>query len=229
MGVVGDCVEATICDEIILCEGLSGALDVNAPEQQNHPVACVDQREAARYCEWIGGRLPTESEWEYAAAGSISCPFGGWYPWGSELIDGHYANFKDEFNPFQASEDEPVTAQGGPTTPVGFFDGSLRERENDGWIDGPATFQTENNASVHGIYDMAGNLAEWTLDCWHENYEGAPTDGSAWLSDGESCQTAVKKGEGWSDSASALYTWFRAPKERTTEASYMGFRCTSAL
>ena len=32
-----------------------------------------------------------------------------------------------------------------------------------------------------GLYDMLGNAPEWTEDCWHDSYEGAPTDGSAWL------------------------------------------------
>ena len=50
-------------------------------------------------------------------------------------------------------------------------------------------------ANGFGLYDMVGNVEEWTEDCWHERCYGAPTDGSAWTSG--DCKTRVVRGGGW--------------------------------
>ena len=50
-------------------------------------------------------------------------------------------------------------------------------------------------ANRFGLYDMVGNVWEWTEDCWHHNYEGAPADGSAWTSG--DCGARVVRGGSW--------------------------------
>ena len=47
-----------------------------------------------------------------------------------------------------------------------------------------------------GLHDMLGNVWEWTEDCWHDSYSGAPTDGSAWTSGGD-CGRRVLRGGSW--------------------------------
>ena len=56
------------------------------------------------------------------------------------------------------------------------------------------------SANAFGVYDKAGNVAEWVEDCWHETYKDAPTDGSAWLSASEGdCEGRAVRGSSWSN------------------------------
>ena len=59
-----------------------------------------------------------------------------------------------------------------------------------------------------GLYDMHGNIWEWCADIWHENYLGAPNDGSAWLNDGDQSY-CVQRGGSWIDRASNCRSAFR--------------------
>jgi formylglycine-generating enzyme required for sulfatase activity len=59
-----------------------------------------------------------------------------------------------------------------------------------------------------GLYDMHGNVWEWCADIWHENYVGAPNDGSAWLTDGDQSY-CVQRGGSWIDRASNCRSAFR--------------------
>jgi formylglycine-generating enzyme required for sulfatase activity len=58
-------------------------------QYNDYPAIRLDWNDAKTYCEWIGGRLPTEAEWEYAARG----PEGHIYPWGNDPPDGTLANY----------------------------------------------------------------------------------------------------------------------------------------
>ena len=64
--------------------------------------------------------------------------------------------------------------------------------------------QTTNVGSfppnAFGLYDMHGNVWEWCQDVWHENYNGAPTDGSAWEKGGDS-QSRLQRGGSWSSNS----------------------------
>lgn len=79
--------------------------------------------------------------------------------------------------------------------------GTSKEEE----LDQYAVFRAERTAVVGGkkpnslgLYDLSGNVYEWVEDCWHNNYTGAPTDGSAWLeADGGDCKVRVFRGGSW--------------------------------
>jgi formylglycine-generating enzyme required for sulfatase activity len=124
------------------------------------PVGCVSWDGAKAYAGWMAKktgkpyRLLSEAEWEYAARGQTS---PGAYPrfwFGDDEKDlCQYANF------YRKAENGDALCDRGHanTSPAGHY--------------GPNAF---------GLYDMAGNAEQWTTDCWHSNYNGAPDDGSAW-------------------------------------------------
>jgi formylglycine-generating enzyme required for sulfatase activity/tRNA A-37 threonylcarbamoyl transferase component Bud32 len=77
------------------------------------------------------------------------------------------------------------------------------------------------------LFDMHGNAAEWTQDCWHQSYKNAPTDGSAWVDPG--CTKRVLRGGGWSDKASAIRAADRKGAEPTKRLLQTGFRIVRGL
>ncbi|MCJ7735657.1 MAG: formylglycine-generating enzyme family protein [Anaerolineales bacterium] len=118
------------------------------PELANHPVTMVTWFGAQAYCEFYGWRLPTELEWEKAARGTDLIEGNGLaFPWGDE-IQSNQANFYSSHDLI-----EKISGKLGGTTPVGFYNGSSYEG-----------FQTEDQASPYGLYDMAGNVWQWTGD-----------------------------------------------------------------
>ncbi|MDJ0706423.1 MAG: formylglycine-generating enzyme family protein [Leptolyngbyaceae cyanobacterium MO_188.B28] len=83
----------------------------------------------------------------------------------------------------------------------------------------------ETNA--FGFYDMHGNVCEWCLDRWHENYEGAPTDGSAWIEGGDSGYGMLRGGS-WFHVLDYCRSAFRYWGARDYRDDYVGFRVVCA-
>jgi formylglycine-generating enzyme len=110
-----------------------------------HPMTMVSWFGAKAYCKYFGWRLPTETEWEKAARGTD----GRAFPWGNEIARSN-ANYTASRDPF-----EKMTTFGSRTTPVGFFNGSKYSE-----------FQTLDSPSPYGLYDMAGNVWQWTADVY---------------------------------------------------------------
>ena len=83
-------------------------------------------------------------------------------------------------------------------------------------------------ANSFGLYDMHGNVWEWCQDHWHENYEGAPTDGSAWLLSGERENERVVRGGSWDDSPRVCRSAYRIRAARDFIIIGLGFRVCCA-
>jgi formylglycine-generating enzyme required for sulfatase activity len=90
-------------------------------------------------------------------------------------------------------------ARGGTTTEYSFGDDESKLGQY-AWFGGNSKNQTHQVATrlrnPFGLFDMHGNVWEWVEDHWHENYEGAPTDGSAWLT-GDNNARRVLRGGSW--------------------------------
>ena len=95
------------------------------------------------------------------------------------------------------------------------------------WFSGDSATRThavgKKQANAWGLRDMSGNVWEWLTDCWHADYTGAPTDGSAWSGTG-SCPQRVARGGGWFDSMPFLHAAYRNKYEPSSRFAFLGFR-----
>ncbi len=114
-------------------------------EFKEYPVVNVDWNQANEYAKWVGGRLPTEAEWEKAARGSQ----GRVYPWGNQW-DGNRLNYCNEGCNYEW-KDSTVNDGYARTAPVGSY---------------------PQGASPYGALDMAGNVWEWVADWYDSEYYG---------------------------------------------------------
>jgi formylglycine-generating enzyme required for sulfatase activity len=116
---------------------------------EDHPMVQVTWFGAKAYCEFYGWRLPTELEWEKSARGTDERA----YPWGNDIARNN-ANFYSSYDIF-----EKTFGKLGDTTPVGFYNGDTYEG-----------YKTHDSTSPYGLYDMAGNVWQWTGDVYEDQH-----------------------------------------------------------
>lgn len=82
-------------------------------------------------------------------------------------------------------------------------------------------------ANAFGVYDMHGNVYEWVADCWHENYVGAPSDGSAWVEPG--CTTRHIRGNDWGEAPIFSRSGNRNDRPADIRGDWLGLRVAREL
>ncbi len=161
------------------------------------PVERVNWYQATEFCK----RLSRETKREYRlpseAEWEYACRAGTTTPfYFGETITGELANYRAS----ETYADEPNGEYRNETTPVGQFP--------------PNAF---------GLYDMHGNVWEWCADTWHDNYDGAPTDGSVWTENGNDNHSSLRGGS-WCSNPDVCRSALRLCSDRPDSYSDDGFR-----
>ncbi len=169
----------------------------------DRPVINVNWHEAKDYIDWLSKktgkeyRLLSEAEREYVTRAGTATPF-----WWGRSITPALANYKGSAEAYEGG-------------------GSKGE---DRWNTLPVkSFKT----NPWGLYQVHGNVSEWVEDCYHNNYTGAPTDGSAWTA-GE-CKFRVHRGGSWYVVPQALRSACRSYSSPGYRFLDIGFRVARTL
>lgn len=117
-------------------------------------------------------------------------------------------------------------ARAGTTTAYGAGPSLDQSQACYGWPDGAQPVGTYP-ANAFGLHDMAGNLWEWTQDCWNPTYQGAPADGRAWLAG--DCSQRVSRGGAWVNGRTQLRSSYRFRSQIGLRSNSMGFRVVREL
>ncbi|MGD1854672.1 MAG: formylglycine-generating enzyme family protein [Leptolyngbyaceae cyanobacterium] len=178
----------------------------------DRPVERVSWEDAVEFCARLSAhtgrpyRLPSEAEWEYACRAGTTTPFHF-----GETITTDLANYCGQDRTINKTKysgsygDGPKGEYREETTPVDHFD----------------------IANAFGLCDMHGNVLEWCQDILHDSYEGAPTDGSAWMTYGDD-EYHILRGGSWDFNPRACRSARRDYAQPGNRDTTIGFRVVSA-
>ena len=171
------------------------------------PVEQVTWDEAVEFCNRLSKktrreyRLPSEAEWEYACRAGMTTPFHFGPTITTDLANYHGTDWEYKGKTYSGSYGKgPKGEHRQNTTNVGSF-----------------------HSNAFGLHDMHGNVWEWCLDHWHKNYDGAPTDGNAWLSPDDGALRLLRGGS-WGNLPDYCRSAIRYRLARVDRFNSVGFR-----
>ncbi|MGF1525163.1 MAG: formylglycine-generating enzyme family protein [Leptolyngbyaceae cyanobacterium] len=172
--------------------------DPSSFKGDDRPVESVSWEDAVEFCDRLSVFLGIPCRLPSEAKWEYACRAGTTTPFHfGETITPELANYWTQESYGQG----PIAEPRNETTPVGSY----------------------GVANAFGLYDMHGNVWEWCQDVWHENYEGAPDDGSAWIEGGN--QTVrVLRGGSWNGYPWICRSAYRNYVDSGYRSSVIGFR-----
>ncbi len=176
---------------------LNPAYFKDSPDSDRRPVEQVNWYDAIEFCARLSKLTGREYRLPSEAEWEYACRARTTTPfYFGETITGELANY----NASNTYADEPKGEYREETTPVGQF-----------------------SPNAFGLYDMHGNVWEWCADTWHDNYDGAPTDGSVWIENGNDNRSPLRGGSRFLDPNNCRSA-FRNSNNRRDYGNDLGFR-----
>ena len=163
-------------------------------QSDDHPLVCVSWDDAQAYVRWLSSETGREYRLPSEAEWEYAGRAGTTTYWSWGNGDGDRCGYAN------GRGDNGCNDAWERTAPVGSF-----------------------GANGFGLHDMAGNVWEWVSDCWHESYEGAPRDGSAWTRGGD-CGRRGLRGGSWLSSDGLLSMAIRHGSRTGYRSLNRGFR-----
>jgi len=167
-------------------------------EKEMLPAVLLNCEDAIAFCQWLAVRTSRAYRLPSEAEWEFACRAGVDRPFSTGDV-----LTPQQANYFYAESGERVGT--GRRTPVGSYP-----------------------PNAYGLYDMQGNICEWTADSWHPNYHGAPVDGSSWTESGDATQRVIRGGA-WDYMPRLLRSSWRDVFSFHSKRDNLGFRIAETL
>ena len=209
--VTTDDSNVVLTDAALTCPNLPAVWSPSPGAYETRPMSCVNWWEAYAFCIWDGGFLPSEAEWEYAAAGGSE---QRQYTWGSTPpgTQNQYAIFDCQYGPYDAGNRCPYAINAENIAPVG---------------------SAPLGAGKFGQLDLIGNVMVWMLDKpmpgVFDTTRPNPCSDCTYLPDvGSGNGTGLITGGMFGANGLPLSPWIRIYVDASRPAEDIGFRCARA-